>query len=84
MKTNDTAMRHALRPTLISAGLLTALGLCLAGYGVYVYMVGLGWFEPDGTWVSWQGFLRHPEQGQGDLGVGLHSVGPVRVRPPRP
>ncbi|MEZ5738537.1 MAG: hypothetical protein R3E68_03075 [Burkholderiaceae bacterium] len=39
MKINDTPVRHALRPTMISAGLLTALGLCLAGYGVYVYMV---------------------------------------------
>ncbi|MEO1697569.1 MAG: ribonuclease H-like domain-containing protein [Planctomycetota bacterium] len=33
------------------------------GAGVYVYMVGLGWFEGDGDaaeWVSWQGFLRDP------------------------
>jgi len=30
------------------------------GAGVFVYMVGLGWFEPDGTYVSWQGFLRDP------------------------
>ena len=29
------------------------------GAGVYVYMVGLGWFEGD-TYVSWQSFLRHP------------------------
>lgn len=29
------------------------------GAGVYVYMVGLGWFEND-TYVSWQSFLRHP------------------------
>ncbi len=29
------------------------------GAGVYVYMVGLGWFEGD-QYVSWQGFLRHP------------------------
>ena len=29
------------------------------GAGVYVYMVGLGWFE-EGDYVSWQGFLRHP------------------------
>ena len=29
------------------------------GAGVYVYMVGLGWFEDD-TYVSWQSFLRHP------------------------
>lgn len=29
------------------------------GAGVYVYMVGLGWFEGD-HYVSWQGFLRHP------------------------
>jgi len=29
------------------------------GAGVYVYMVGLGWFEGD-EFVSWQGFLREP------------------------
>ncbi|MEE2939195.1 MAG: ribonuclease H-like domain-containing protein [Planctomycetota bacterium] len=29
------------------------------GAGVYVYMVGLGWFEGD-RYVSWQGFLRSP------------------------
>ena len=29
------------------------------GAGVYVYMVGLGWFEAE-EYVSWQGFLRHP------------------------
>ncbi len=29
------------------------------GAGVYVYMVGLGWFEGD-VYVSWQSFLRHP------------------------
>ncbi len=29
------------------------------GAGVYVYMVGLGWFEED-VYVSWQSFLRHP------------------------
>lgn len=29
------------------------------GAGVYVYMVGLGWFEGE-RYVSWQGFLRSP------------------------
>ncbi|MEM8713823.1 MAG: ribonuclease H-like domain-containing protein [Planctomycetota bacterium] len=29
------------------------------GAGVYVYMVGLGFFEGD-SYVSWQSFLRHP------------------------
>lgn len=29
------------------------------GAGVFVYMVGLGWFEGD-RYVSWQGFLRSP------------------------
>lgn len=29
------------------------------GAGVYVFMIGLGWFEGD-DYVSWQGFLRHP------------------------
>ena len=29
------------------------------GAGVYVYMVGLGWFEGS-EFVSWQGFLREP------------------------
>lgn len=29
------------------------------GAGVYVYMVGLGWYEDD-AFVTWQSFLRHP------------------------
>ncbi|MEM9383229.1 MAG: ribonuclease H-like domain-containing protein [Planctomycetota bacterium] len=29
------------------------------GAGVYVYMVGLGWYEGD-AFVTWQSFLRHP------------------------
>lgn len=31
------------------------------GAGVYVYMVGLGWFEGD-RYVSWQSFLRSPAE----------------------
>lgn len=42
------------------------------GAGVYVYMVGLGWFEGE-RYVSWQGFLRSP----GEEAAMLHAVAEI-------
>lgn len=42
------------------------------GAGVYVYMVGLGWFEGE-RYVSWQGFLRSP----GEEGAMLQAVADI-------
>lgn len=60
-----TIARLAGDPTLAALDLEDAVFLdtettgLSGGAGVYVYMVGLGWFD-GAEYVSWQGFLRHP------------------------
>lgn len=71
--------RCARDPALEGIGLRQAVYLdtettgLSGGAGVYVYMVGLGWFEGD-TYVSWQGFLRHPGEERAMLAAAAEII----------